>query len=255
MQSEYEINDEDEYYEDKFAVLLSRTAALGSGTVHLGQDLVAGPHLPIRRGLHYTQDGSLADMWHWKSVRTGGMTPALVDDNYFGPLMPADKAEVRYTGGYTQDPKESGGYVLNWAKLDPAKPLNETLVLPKFLPLEGPALTGMGLDPTTDDGGTWYLRRDEVVPYDPVLDDYPLGTVLPGVVIDGAFTGDRGDLLSGAQWRNGYWTLEITRLLDTGSAYDVALVKEQPTYLWVSAFNHSRTRHSQHLHPLRVVLE
>ncbi len=106
MQSEYEINDEDDYYEDKFSVLLSRVPALGSGTVHLGQDLVAGPHLPIRRGLHYTQDGSLADMWHWKSVRTGSMNPSLVDDNYFGPLMPSKQAGVRYTGGYGKDPKE-----------------------------------------------------------------------------------------------------------------------------------------------------
>jgi thiosulfate reductase cytochrome b subunit len=210
MQSEYEINDEDDFYEDKFAVLLSRAPALGSGTVHLGQDLVAGPHLPIRRGLHYTEDGSLVDMWHWKSIRTGGMTPSLVDDNYFGPLMPTGQADVRYTGGYTQDPKESGGYVLNWNKLDPAKSLNETLVLPKFLPSSATALERMGplvLDPEVGDDGIWYLRQDEVVPYDAALDDYPLGTVLPGVLIEGSFTGDRGDLLSGAQWQNGYWTL------------------------------------------------
>jgi hypothetical protein len=111
------------------------------------------------------------------------------------------------------------------------------------------------LDPTVSDEGTWYLRQDEVVPYDPALDDYPLGTVLPGVVIAGAFTGDRGDLLGGAQWRDGYWTLEVSRLLDTGSEYDLALVRDRPAYLWVAAFNHSQTRHSQHLHPVQVDLE
>ncbi len=105
------------------------------------------------------------------------------------------------------------------------------------------------------DEGVWYLRQDEVVPYDPALDDYPVGTVLPGVVIEGAFTGDRGDLLAGAQWQNGHWTLEVSRLLDTGSEYDLPFVKERPTYLWVAVFNHTQTRHSQHLHPVRVDLE
>jgi hypothetical protein len=258
MQSAYEIDDENDYYEDKFSVVLARSPALGSGTAHLGQNLVDGPHRPVNRGLHFTEDGSLADMWHWKSVRTGGMSPSMVDDNFFGPPMPSEQAGVRYTGGYSKDPKEGGDYILNWDKIDPSKPLNETLVLPKFLPSSNVMLSRMGeptLDPTVGDEGTWYLRRDEVVAYDPALDDYPLGTVLPGVVIDGAFTGDRGDLLGGAQWRDGYWTLEISRLLDTGSPYDLALVRDQPAYLWVAAFNHSQTRHSQHLHPVRVNLE
>jgi cytochrome b subunit of formate dehydrogenase len=258
MQSEFEIADEDDYYEDKFSVVLARTPALGSGTVHLGQNLISGPHLPTNRGLHFTQDGSLADMWHWKSVRTGGMTPSLVDDNFFGPPQPSELEGVRYTGGYAQDPKEAGGYIENWTKLDPDLSLNDTLVVPKFLPASAAALARMGepdLDPEVGDTGTWYLQRDEVVPYDPALDDYPPGTLLPGVVIDGAFTGDRGDLPAGAQWRDGHWTLEVSRLLDTGSKYDVPLVRGQPVYLWVAVFNHTQTRHSQHLHPLRVVLE
>ncbi|MGH6921945.1 MAG: ethylbenzene dehydrogenase-related protein [Geminicoccaceae bacterium] len=258
MQSEFEIADENEYYEDKLSVVLARQPALGSGTVHLGRNLIGGPHLPTNRGLHFTEDGSLVDMWHWKSVRTGGMKPALVDDNFFGPPQPSTVAGVRYTGGYAQDPKEAGGYIENWTKLDPDMPLGDTLVVPKFLPASAAALARMGepdLDPETGDEGVWYLERDEVVPYDPALDDHPPGTVLPSVVIDGAFTGDRGDLLSGAMWRDGYWTLEISRLLDTGSAYDVPLVEDQPVYLWVAVFNHTQTRHSQHLHPLRVVLE
>ncbi|MEM9491738.1 MAG: ethylbenzene dehydrogenase-related protein [Myxococcota bacterium] len=259
MQSEFEINDEDDFYEDKFSVVLARTPALGSGTVHLGTGLISGPHRPVTRGLHYTQDGSVADMWHWKSVRTGGMTPAMVDDNFFGPPLPSEKKGERYTGGYSKDPHDSGGYVLNWDKLDPGKPLNETLVRPKFLPANPATVLGrMGepsLEPTEGDEGMWYMQRDEAVPYDAALDDYPLGTVLPGVVINGAFTGDRGDLLAGAQWRDGYWTLEVSRLLDTGSPYDLALSEDQPTYLWVAAFNHTQTRHSQHLHPVQVELE
>jgi hypothetical protein len=258
LQSKFEINDEDNFYEDKFAVALSRSPALASGTVHLGQKLVSGPHLPITRGLHFTDDGSVVDLWHWKSVRTGGMQPARMDDNYFGPLIGSDKPDVRYTGGYSQDPANSGGYTLNWTKLQPEKPLGETLVIPRFLPANAALLERIGkadLNPAAGDDGTWHFQRGEVVGYDPKLDDYAVGTVLPGVVIDGPFDGDRGDLLVGAEWRNGYWTLEVTRLLDTGSEFDVPLAEDRHTYLWVAVFNHTQTRHSQHLHPIRLVLE
>ena len=257
LQSEFDINDEDDFYEDKFAVLLARSPTLASGTVHLGQDLVSGPHLPITRGLHFTEDGSLVDMWHWKSVRTGGMQPAHMDDNYFGPLM-EPQAGVRYTGGYTQDPKTAGGYTLNWTKLLPDRPLGETPVVPRFLPTDAALLERIGspdLDPAASDQGSWYFRRDEVVDYDPALDVYPIGTILPGVVVDGAFSGDRGDLLAGAAWRDGYWTLEVSRALDTGSKFDLPLTTGEPVYLWVAVFNHTQTRHSQHLHPVRLVLE
>jgi hypothetical protein len=258
LQSAYETNDETGYYEDKLAVLLSRRAALATGTVHLGQDLVEGPHQPITRGLHFTDDGSIADLWHWKSVRTGGMTPGFADDNYFGPPMPSTTPKVRYTGGYTQDPKQSGGYTLNFTKVDPDKPLGDTLVVPKFLPGSPEVFARMGaldLDQEASDAGVWFMDAAETVPYDPALDDYPVGTVLPGVVIDGPFTGDRGDVLAAGQWRDGHWTVEMSRLLDTGSQLDLPLAHGQELYLWVSVFNHNQTRHSQHLHPVRLALD
>lgn len=258
MQTEFEINDEDDYYEDKLAVVLARTPTIGSGTVHLGRNLISGQPQPATRGLHYTSDGSYADMWHWKSVRTGGMEPALMDDSYFGPPLPTDKPDKRYTGGYSQDPKESGEYLQNWTKLDPNKPLNETLVMPKFLPADPRLLERMGkidLDPTLGDDGIWYLYKNEVVPYQPELDTYLVGTVMPSVVIEDSFTGDRGDVRAGAQWQDGFWTLEVARALDTHSKYDIALAKGEETFLWVAVFNHTQTRHSQHLHPVRLVVE
>jgi hypothetical protein len=172
--------------------------------------------------------------------------------------MESREPGIRYTGGYTQDPKTEGGYTLNWTKLTPDSPLGETPVVPRFLPADAALLDRIGepdLDPAVSDPGTWYFQRDEVIDYDPALDDYPIGTVLPGVVIDGSFGGDRGDLLSGAAWRDGYWTLEVGRLLDTGSKFDVPLTRDAATYLWVAVFNHTQTRHSQHLHPVRLVLE
>ena len=99
------------------------------------------------------------------------------------------------------------------------------------------------------------MFAEETVPFDPSADDMPVGTVLPSVVIDGSFVGDRGDVRAGAAWQNGHWTLEVSRRLDTGSSYDIALSREQDAYLWVSVFNHTQTRHSQHLHPLLLELQ
>ncbi|MGI9509693.1 MAG: ethylbenzene dehydrogenase-related protein [Geminicoccaceae bacterium] len=257
LQSEFEINDEDDYYEDKFAVAISTEPELGSGTVHLGQNLIDGPHRDTTRGLHYTADGSLVDMWHWKSVRTGSMSPALMDDNQFGPPKASEKDGARYTAGYTQDPKETGGYSLNWTKLDESKPLNDVYVQPKFLPADQDLLQTIeqiDLDPKAPDKGIWHLTGDDVVPFDPKADDLPIGTVLPSVVVEGSFAGDRGDVRAGADWQDGRWTLEVSRLLDTGSEHDVALSPERDSYLWVAVFNHTQTRHSQHLHPLRLKL-
>lgn len=258
MQSEFEINDEDVYYEDKFSVVLSEIPALGSGTVHLGQNLIEGPHRPTNRGLHYTSDGSLADMWHWKGVRTGGMTPALIDDNYFGPPLESSKEGKRYKGGYSTDPKDEGGYELNYNKLDKDVPLAESRILPKFLPLKKSlieSIQGASLEADSNDEGRWYLYEEEVQPYDEAKDDYPIGTIMPGVIIKGTFTGDRGDLFAGANWKDGMWTLEVSREFDTGSKYDVALNGDKDVYLWVAAFNHTQTRHSQHLHPVKISFE
>jgi hypothetical protein len=75
---------------------------------------------------------------------------------------------------------------------------------------------------------------------------------LPSVVIEAPFEGDRADVRAEAKWSRGWWHLEVSRLLDTGSKYDVPIA--DGTYLWVVVFDHTQTRHSYHLHPLRLEL-
>jgi hypothetical protein len=258
LQSQLERNDENEYYEDKFAVILSGRPALASGTVHLGQDLIQGPHYRNPRGVHYTEDGAIVDLWHWKSVRSAGVAPGYIDDNHIGPPLGPVAPGTRHTGGYTQDPPSPHPYVQNWVKVDPEVPLDQTHVVPQYLPRSPELLERMGeidLDPEAHDAGIWHLTIDEVVPYDPSRDDYPIGTVLPGIVLVGTYEGDRADVLAGARWTDGRWTLEARRRLDTGSEYDVAFGRDGDVFLWVSVFNHTQTRHSQHLHPVRIDLE
>lgn len=253
QQTEYGIQDEDAYYEDKFGVMLSdRGRIAGNHSIHMGQQPLEGKPGPSGgRGLHYTTDGSIVDVWHWKSVRTGNDVMGQIDDNYFGaPTKPKDKG--RYTGGYSKDPKDGGGYEMNWDSY------SDTGVVPKYLPADPTMLEefqSLDMSPSASDAVAVYLNKADVVPYDPALDTYPVGTVMPAVIVDSAMQGDRGDVSAASHWEDGMWTMEIKRKLDTGSEYDIAFATDRPTYLWVAAFNHAQTRHSRHLYPVEVTLE
>lgn len=252
VQSQFGRMDENDYYEDKFAVMLSRDSHLAAlNTSHLGpKPLEDKPGGPNGRGLHYTTDGSVVDVWHWKSVRTGSL--GQIDDNYFGsPAAPPEDPKARYTAGYDKDPKTGGGFTMNWEKFDSAT------VRPRWLPRSPEVLqerlTKVDLDPAVGDQGLWWLPRELMEPATPELDArYPVGTVMPSVIAEGPFQGDRGDVSAVAEWSDGWWRLEVKRRLDTGSDYDIAIA--EGTFLWVSVFDHTQTRHSFHLRPLQIRL-
>ena len=256
QQTEYGIQDEDSYYEDKFGIMLSERGRIaGNHSIHMGKQPLEGKPGPSgNRGLHYTTDGSIVDVWHWKSVRTGNSIMNQIDDNYFGP--PAKpKGSGRYTAGYQKDPKGSGGYEMNWESY------SDDGIVPKYLPADPTSLAmfqNMDMSPSMTDWVAAFLPKADVIPYDASLDTedaFPVGTVMPAVIVDTKMTGDRGDVTAASNWHNGMWTMEIKRKLDTGSEFDVAFQMGQPTYLWVAAFNHAQTRHSRHLYPVSVVLE
>src|SRR5205085_303954 len=115
--------------------------------------------------------------------------PGYMDDQYFGPLQPIKPGE-RFTGGYYTDPDNGGGYNYNFTKVDPKKPLKDTFVVPKFLP---PSSDAVHTDPTPNTnevGKTWWLLKGQAIPYTKELDTYPVGTIIPNMVVE-PFTGDR----------------------------------------------------------------
>lgn len=251
LQHGYEREDENAYYEDKFAVMLSRTSRFAAlRAAHLGPRPLDGlPGPSGERGLHYTTDGSIVDVWHWMSVRTGPM--GQMDDASFGPpRRPPDSPLERYAGGFASDPAQRGGSVRNW------RDLRDGTVVPRFLPEDPAVLERLGpvsLDPAAGDEGEWWLPLKLVRPYTPELDAmYPVGTIVPSVVRREPLDGDRGDVAAVGTWSGGRWRLEVKRKLDTGSPFDVAIV--DGTYLWVAVFDHTQTRHSWHLHPVRIEL-
>jgi cytochrome b subunit of formate dehydrogenase len=251
LQNDYYKQDENEFYEDKFAVMLGHSPEIaGAGTTHYGKKPLKDKPGPLGgRGLHYTTNGNIVDVWHWKSVRTGSLFSNQMDDNYFGPPMDVNPREKRYTGGYTQDPGTIGGYTMNWEKFD-----RETIT-PRWLPKNQAVLARMrnvDLDPAVSDKGEFWMSPEMTIKYDKELDKYPVGTVIPSVIITGPREGDRGDVQGFSEWKDGKWSLEVSRKLDTQSEYDLALKKDQPLYMWLGVFDHTQTRHSQHLHPVKI---
>ncbi|MES9880697.1 MAG: ethylbenzene dehydrogenase-related protein [Sedimenticola sp.] len=232
--------DEVEYYEDKLAVMLSRDGSIAGGhSTHLGPKPLGNlPAALNARGYHYTNDGTIRDVWHWKSVRSGlamGPVIGMFGDSYFGPPRPLRQGHVRYTAGYYQDPVESGGYTSNWLWY------NDDFITPRRLPLKPDLLENR------DDS---YLEWYETRAYRLEDDQYPIGTLLPSVLSIDRIEGDRADVLAAATWKDGYWTLEASRALNTGSTFDLPI--ETGVYLWVSVFDHVQTRHSYHLHPVKI---
>lgn len=250
VHTNYFKNDENDYYEDKFAVMLARSPVAGGDTVRLGPQPLPGKPGPSNGlGLHATLDGSLADVWHWKSVRSGALNQ--FDDNYFGPPMAAKPG--RYTGGYTQDPKTGGGFDQNFAQID-GSPYVKLKYLPKDLATQQKRMGRFDPDVKVSDTGRYAMDRSEVQPYSAELDAaIPVGTVIPSVVADKPFEGDRGDVAAFAQWKDGWWTLEARRKLDTGSQFDQPIAEGM--FMWVSVFDHNQVRHSRHVQPLRLHVE
>lgn len=254
-----DIADVVDWYEDKLAVLFTYSDAHGNGgTTQMGPAPLPGAPKPQHgRGYHYTTTGEVADVWQWKAAR-GGLL-GYVDDMYFGPPNAPTEAMVagkaRYQAGYDSDPGKAF-YVYDYKSEPPGGyrgPVS-LLKLPKDLAATRKAMGHVPKDPareSTDEGSRWWMTEDEVVPYSKQADDViPVGTVIPGVLIQGEYQGDRAQIRGAAKWADGWWTLEMSRDLTTGSTYDMQFAPGRPIYVYLAVFDHNQTRHSRHMRPI-----
>lgn len=258
LHERYDVEDEDAFHEDKFAVLLSRRSEMpGAGSAHLGAKPLDGkPGGLSGRGLHYTASGGIVDMWHWKAAN-GGLL-GYMDDNYVGspaePTPAEREGKSRYKGGFASDPGKAS-YANNFKSEPPGgyRGAIQPIRLPKDLGKTVSAMGRIDLDTrqSETDGARWWMTIEESVPYAATLDArIPVGTVIPGVLISGEYVGDRADLRCAARWAAGRWTLEVARRLNTGSPHDVPIASG--VFMWVAAFDHSQTRHTRHMRPIRL---
>ena len=248
------------YYEDKFAVLFSPSDGFGNGgSTHMGEKPLGDKPAPLnRRGYHYTTDGSTLDMWQWKASR-GGLL-GYVDDMFIAaPTKPTEMeaaGRARYQAGYWGDPGVPS-YTYNF-KIEPGhKGPAPVQRLPKDLAANAANTAGFSYDPDSIDleSSRWWMTPEESDPYSPELDArIPLGTIIPGVIIPFDNTDDRGHVHGGAKWKDGHWTLETVRALDTGSKFDIPFVVGKDLFMWVSVFDHTQTRHTRHMRPVRIVM-
>jgi Ethylbenzene dehydrogenase len=201
------------------------------------------------------------DVWQWKASRGGHL--GWVDDQYFGAprdATPAETAgEARYQAGYWNDPGRAF-YRYNYVGEPPGGYRGPVKIerLPKDWKATVAALGKLDLDPDSSDeeGSKWWMMEGDTVPYSPQADaQIPVGTVIPGVLISGNYEGDRADVRGAAKWKDGHWHLETVRNLRTGSKYDHDFVPGRDLYLWVNVFDHTQTRHTRHVRPVRIVTQ
>jgi cytochrome b subunit of formate dehydrogenase len=260
----YEVGDEQDFDEDKFSVLLTKSNGIlaGDNTFHASPHPIAeAPATMTGRGLHYTENGGYADVWLWKAT-SGGPT-GWMDDEHFGPPLQATPMQAGgvapYRGGFAPDPGNAN-YSDNFSMInEKTGELNQTIRprrLPKNLEVTKAALGQIDIDPDRGEsaGARWFMTEAESLPYTPELDSHlPKGTIVPGVIIAGEFSGDRADVRCAARWASGAWALEVARRLNTHSKYDVPI--ETGTFMRVAAFDHSQIRHTRHVRPIYLEVE
>jgi hypothetical protein len=259
----YERGDERAFNEDKFAVLLTTSDVdlAGDRTFHASPQPIPGaPATMTGRGLHFTTTDTYVDVWQWKATSSG--PTGWMDDDHFGPPlqptpMQANNA-VPYRGGFAPDPG-TANYSNNFERPTEASD-SDAFVAPRRLPRDLTAtLSRMGqlsLDANVgeSDGARWFMTEAETLPYVQEVDRLiPVGTVIPGVIISGDFSGDRADVRCAARWASGHWSLEVARRLDTGSEFDVPI--KTGVFMRVAAFDHSQIQHTRHVRPIRLEVE
>jgi hypothetical protein len=258
----YETGDEHAYSEDRFSVLLTKLDFIlaGDHTFHAGPTPIAGqPDDSSGRGLHYTtQKGAYAEVWEWKATSTAS---GFCDDDHFGPPVEATAEQVDgkapYHGGFAPNPG-TANYADNFES-QPAGGYSQPIIprrLPKDYRATAAAMGNIDLDPNhgESEGARWYMTEAESIPYAPEIDaDIPVGTVIPGVVIAGEYSGDRSNVQCASRWAAGRWVLKVTRRIDTKSPYGISI--DTGTFMRVAAFDHSQIRHTRHVRPIRLQLE
>jgi len=211
--SEYKnMHGENIYSEDKLSLFFSN-----------GDNCVASCHAGSgnKLGLHYTDDDT-ADVWQWMAVSTDPAVEA--DDRWWGEY------ENDFFGGQHFDNKATGGYKSN---------LNHDWQQPYFLPKNILAKNWI-----------WY-GSDSYDPYNDKADTFPIGHRIPSVLVAPTL-GDRGDVSARGSWRNGYWTVEISRKISTGSDFDIQFRDE--LFMGLALFNNAEIKHSYHLKPIRLII-
>jgi cytochrome b subunit of formate dehydrogenase len=249
-------------YEDKFALIFTKSTAFGDGGIaHLGPKPLADKPAPMNgRGLHYTTDGSTIEMWQWKSTR-GGLVGGM-DHQFIGPPREPTPGEAagrdRYQAGYWNY-SGAAPYVYNYVSEPPGGyhgPIG-LKYLPKNLAATQQAMGRPVTEPDVnmDEQQRYWMFEEETIPYSKEADaEIPVGTVVPGIVLKnhGLYSGERGAIKATAKWADGHWTLIASRTLKKTGQYDEEFAPGNDLNLYVAVYDHTQTRHTRHQRPVQL---
>ena len=152
--------------------------------------------------------GERGDVWHWKAQRSNPVGYA--DDQM---LTDIKKTKGHEETGRVSDKKQGGSYSSNWD--DAAK-------RPKY-----------AFKNVVGTGPILLKSEAAMCPEDAT---FKKGTILPREVLAKP-VGSRGDIEAKAIWKDGTWTLEIKRALNTGHADDVQFNTSKEYYFGVAIFD------------------
>ncbi len=202
------------YYEDKFAQIWNINTptfdASGCFAVcHVGENADVKDF-----GNKYTPNpGEMADIWHMKMVRTnptGYLDDQYLDSTHYSKDMP--------DAGRHPDP---GGSPC-------ADNINAARTAPNYTSADQPA-------------PPYWILDDQKQPF---KDTYKANDEIAGIIVRPP-TGDRADIKGKAVYKDGMWTLEYGRKLNTGSQYDVQFTDMNKQYSFGTAiFDNAQVRHS-----------
>jgi hypothetical protein len=223
--------DNTKYYEDKAAFIWPINNSIAGFDSDGCFAACHDDEPPKPYGNKYTEsEGELGDIWHIKSVRTGPV--GQVDDQWLDHARyDAEKAEG---AGRHSDAKTGGGY--KNIELKDGKP--------EFMSQDGKA---------ANRGGAYWLNASDKAPFDDSR--FQPGDEVASIMVS-PFEGDRGDISAGMVWKDGVWTVELSRKLVTGSKTDVQFDDLAGEYLFgVSAFDNAQVRHAYVKRPLALKFE
>ena len=218
--------------EDRIGIFWPITEIEGFGE----RGCMASCHNTRERWGKYLQTGELGDMWHSKGARTWPF--GHVDDKFTDGNYKDASGSYKEDGGRHGDGDGSTYYsnlkdgVPQW--MGPAHNSNPAALYD----------SSFAQEPFP---GTWAVQAK---PYDPNA-GWQNGDRLPkyvGKKVD--TTLPRANLVSGAKWENGYWTLEISRALNTGDAeHDVIFDDLTKAYPFAVAIIDNGTQPAGRVYP------
>lgn len=205
---------ENKYYEDQLSVFISKDNRTCLTSCHYNTD--------VHKITHF-DDSGLHDVWYWKAVSTDPIMQA--DDGWIGERNDSTLC------GFIYDNLGAGGTYTN---------LNQDWKQPYFFPLFDSQRYWLNL--------TYY----NVVPYFAEIDSLPVGYLVPEIIIS-PMTGDRADVRAKGNWSLGKWEVEIGRLINTGSPYDLPLTKD--VTLSLALFNNAQYEHTLFFQSIYLTVE